>query len=45
MDSHFKSPRSILNLYRGGFVGSVCDEEDVAKLMGELPHPVFGADA
>ena len=45
MDSEFKSPRSILNLYRQGFVGSVCDPEDVAKLLGELPHPTFGAAA
>tara|TARA_R110000824_G_scaffold808_1_gene4925 strand:+ start:9244 stop:10164 length:921 start_codon:yes stop_codon:yes gene_type:complete len=41
----FSTPRKILNLYRDGFVGSVCDPEDVAKLMGELPMPVFGAAA
>jgi hypothetical protein len=45
MDSQFKSPRSILNFYKEGFAGAVCDEEDVKKLMGELPHPVFGAAA
>jgi len=41
----FSTPRQILNLYRNGFVGSICDPEDVAKLMGELPMPVFGAAA
>ena len=45
MDSNFKTPRSILNHYRKGFIGSICDPEDVAKLMGELPMPVFGAAA
>jgi hypothetical protein len=45
MDLNFKSPRKILNHYRDGFVGSVCDHEDTAKLLGELPMPVFGAAA
>ena len=45
MDLNFKTPRSILNLYKDGFVGSVCDEEDTKKLLGELPMPVFGAAA
>tara|TARA_Y100001973_G_C5201298_1_gene337884 strand:- start:710 stop:1636 length:927 start_codon:yes stop_codon:yes gene_type:complete len=45
MDSNFKSSRKILNHYRDGFVGSICDPEDMAKLMGELPMPVFGAAA
>lgn len=45
MDSNFKSPRSILNFYKQGFIGAICDEEDVKKLMGELPMPVFGAAA
>jgi hypothetical protein len=45
MDSNFKTPRSILKLYRNGFVGSICDEEDTKKLLGELPMPVFGAAA
>ena len=45
MDSNFKTPRAILNLYKAGFLGAVCDEEDVQKLMGELKHPVFGAAA
>jgi hypothetical protein len=39
------TPRQILNLYKGGFVGSVCDPEDTAALLAELPTPVFGASA
>jgi len=45
MDSSFKTPRKILDYYRKGFIGAICDEEDVKKLMGELPMPVFGAAA
>jgi len=45
MDSNFKSPRSILNYYKKGFTGAICDELDVKKLLGELPMPVFGAAA
>ena len=45
MQSNFKTPRSILNYYKDGFIGAVCDEEDVKKLLGELPMPVFGAAA
>lgn len=45
MDSSFQTPRKILDLYRHGFVGAICDEEDVKKLLGELPMPVFGAAA
>lgn len=45
MDSHFKTPTSTLKFYRDGFVGAICDEEDVKKLLGELPMPVFGAAA
>mgnify|MGYP003630581224 CR=1 FL=1 len=41
----FSTPRKILNLYRDGFVGSVCDPEDTAKLLGQLSMPVFGAAA
>jgi hypothetical protein len=43
--SDFKSPRELLNAYKEGFVGSYCDPEDVDKLLGELPHPLFGAAA
>jgi len=45
MDSNFKTPRSILNYYKKGFTGAICDELDVKKLLGELPMPVFGAAA
>ena len=45
MDLNFKSPRKILNHYRNGYIGSVCDAEDAAKLLGELPMPIFGAAA
>ena len=41
----FSTPRKILTIYRQGFVGSICDPEDTAKLLGELPMPVFGAAA
>jgi hypothetical protein len=41
----FSTPRRILNKYRDGFIGAICDEEDVKRLMGELPMPVFGAAA
>jgi len=45
MDYDFGTPRQILNLYKDGFMGSVCDPEDTARLLGELPTPVFGAAA
>jgi C1A family cysteine protease len=45
MQSNFKTSRSILNYYKQGFIGAICDEEDVKKLLGELPMPVFGAAA
>jgi len=41
----FKTPREILKAYNEGFVGSWCDLEDLDKLLGELPHPLFGAAA
>lgn len=41
----FNSPRDLLKAYKDGFVGSWCDPEDVSKLLGELPHPLFGAAA
>ena len=45
MDSNFQTPKKILDFYRHGFIGAICDEEDVKKLLGELPMPVFGAAA
>lgn len=41
----FKTPNELLKAYKDGFNGSWCDQEDVAKLLGELPHPLFGAAA
>ena len=41
----FKTPSELLKAYKDGFNGSWCDPEDVAKLLGELPHPLFGASA
>jgi len=41
----FDKPRDILEAYRDGFVGSWCDPEDTDKLLGELPHPLFGVAA
>lgn len=45
MPLDFSTPKNILNTYRKGFVGSICDPKDTDKLLGELPHPVFGAAA
>jgi len=41
----FNKPRDLLNAYKDGFVGSWCDPEDTDKLLGELPHPLFGVAA
>lgn len=41
----FDKPRDLLKAYKDGFVGSWCDPEDTDKLLGELPHPLFGAAA
>jgi hypothetical protein len=41
----FNSPRELLNAYKDGLVGSWCDPEDTDKLLGELPHPLFGVAA
>ena len=38
----WSSPKDCLANYRSGFVGSKCDYADMDKLLGELPHPVFG---
>ena len=45
MELDFSTPRNIWQIYRDGFVGSFCDEEDLAKLLGELKSPLFGAAA
>lgn len=41
----FKTPRELLNLYRNGFEGAVCDPDEVADLLGRLKTPLFGASA
>ena len=41
----FNTPRELLNAYKEGFVGSWCDPEETDKLLGELPHPLFGTAA
>jgi hypothetical protein len=41
----FDKPRDLLNAYKNGLVGSWCDPEDTDKLLGELPHPLFGVAA
>lgn len=41
----FKTPRDLLKAYKDGFVGSYCDPKELDKLLGELPHPLFGATA
>ena len=41
----FKKPSDLFKAYKEGFVGSYCDPQDVDKLLGELPHPLFGAAA
>jgi len=39
------TPAALRRAYADGFCGSMCDPEDVAKLLGELHHPLFGAAA
>ena len=41
----FNTPRDLLNAYREGFEGSVCDPEETSALLGRLKTPVFGAAA
>ena len=43
--STFNSPRELLNAYRDGFEGSICDPEETAELLAELKTPLFGATA
>jgi hypothetical protein len=45
MTIEFKKPHDLLKAYRDGFMGSWCDPEELDKLLGELPHPLFGAAA
>ena len=39
------TPAALRRAYADGFCGSKCDHKDVAKLLGELEHPLFGASA
>jgi len=41
----FNSPIELLNAYRNGFEGSVCDPDEIAELLGKLKNPLFGAAA
>lgn len=41
----FNTPRDLLNTYRNGFDGAVCDPEETAELLGKLKTPIFGAAA
>ena len=45
MSNKFNKPSDLLKVYREGFMGSWCDPKDTDKLLGELPHPLFGAAA
>jgi hypothetical protein len=45
MSDIFNKPSDLLKAYREGFMGSWCDPKDTDKLLGELPHPLFGAAA
>ena len=45
MTEDFTTPRKILKTYQSGFVGTICDDEDVADLLGKLKTPLFGAAA
>tara|TARA_B100001778_G_scaffold56804_2_gene43794 strand:+ start:505 stop:1425 length:921 start_codon:yes stop_codon:yes gene_type:complete len=38
----FNEPRELLKAYKEGFSGAWCDPEETDKLLGELPHPLFG---
>lgn len=39
----FNSPEELLEEYSNGLQGAVCDPVDMAKLMQELPNPLFGS--
>ena len=41
----FNSPRDLLNAYRDGFQGSMCNPEETAQLLAKLKTPLFGATA
>ena len=41
----FNTPRDLLNAYRNGFEGSICDQEETAELLAKLETPLFGVAA
>ena len=41
----FNRPSDLLNAYRNGFDGAICDPEETAELLGKLKTPLFGAAA
>jgi len=41
----FNTPLQLLNAYKNGFIGSVCDEKGREKLLSESKYPFFGAAA
>lgn len=43
--SDFNTPKELLNAYRSGLKGSVCDPEETAELLASLKTPLFGATA
>lgn len=41
----FKTPKSLLDAYSNGLVGSISDPAATEKLLSELPMPLFGSAA
>lgn len=39
------TPAELRKAYAEGFEGSKCDPDDLAELLGDLSHPLFGASA
>ena len=45
MSIQFKTPRSLLEAYKSGFIGAYCDKEELAELISGLKHPLFSVSA
>ena len=43
--SKYNTPQEIHEAYENGLPGASCNPEDLRKLLGELPMPLFGAAA
>lgn len=43
--TYYNSPQELLKAYKTGLPGVDCDMEDLKKLLGELPEPMFGVSA